>query len=821
MIDSLLQYLADRMGVEPPRAGEAVAPHIRFEQPWPQWALLSVVVGGSAFVIWLYRRETRASGLMKAVLASLRIALILLTVFLLSEAALSVDRTGLPYLALLVDDSASEQIADQYEKPEAQAQAAALAADAVAKAASAPGAPGKAEPKKAKDDETTRLAVAKGLLLNDDAAMLRTLQKQHRVRLYLVSNATRLLAEIDRPEDVAPAAEKLRAVEPVGAQTRLGDGLRQVLTELRGAPPSALILVSDGQTTEGEPLAKAAEVAARKGVPLFAVGVGSAEPARDLELTDLLVDDVVFVDDAVRFQAKLSARGFEGKKVVVRLRERPAGAKPDEPGREIKSIEVDAPPDGKPARVEIVHDPKETGDKSFVLEVEPRPRELQVDNNRIERTVSVRKEKLKVLLVESEPRYEFRYLKNYLEREETIDLSVVLLSSDPEYSEQDRSAIPVFPASKEDLFAYDVVLFGDVDASYLSQTQMRNLSEFATEKGGGVLFIAGELFNPLSYRGTPLEALLPIELADARNPSAVGSPVAPFHPELTLEGRTSPIFRFGGDEAESARIWQDLPESFWYLEAPRKKPGALVLVDHASATGSDGKLPLILYQFAGSGRTMFHAFDDTWRWRFRSGDRYFGRFWVQTIRFLARSRLAGKRQAELQTDRRAYERGQPIQIRVRFPNPGLVPLDDETSVQVERQGGAGRTLKLRRSPTARNVFEGVLSQAAEGEYTARLLPPPVLDGPIPTAGFRVESPAGEFEKVQMNESELRRAAAATAGAYYPATAAAGLLGDLPKPSKVPLETDPPIPLWNSWPILALFLTLLASEWILRKRARMV
>jgi len=809
LIESLLQQLADRLGVEPPRPGEAVTPHIRFEQPWPQWALLAVVLGGSAFIIWLYRRETRAPAGAKALLAGLRISLLLLTVFLLSEAALSVDRTGLPYLAVLVDDSASGRIADQYADPAAQAEAVALASGAAPAGGVREG------------READRLSVAKGLLLKDDAALLRALQKQHRLRLYLVSNATRLLAEVDRPEDVAAAAEKLRAVEPVGAQTRLGDGVRQVLTELRGSPPSALILLSDGQTTEGEPLGKAVELAARKGVPLFSVGVGSAEPARDLELTDLLVDDVVFADDAVRFQAKLSARGFAGDKVTLRLRERPPGSPDDAPGVVIKSIEVDAPPDGKPARVEIVHAPKETGEREFVLEVDPRPRELQVDNNRIERVVSVRKEKLKVLVVEGEPRYEFRYLKNYLEREETIDLSVVLLSSDPEYSEQDRSAIPVFPASKEELFAFDVVLFGDVDPAYLSQSQMQNLSEFAAEKGGGVLFVAGELFSPLAYRGTPLEALLPIDLADARDPAALGTPVAPFHPELTLEGRNSPIFRFGADEAESARIWQELPDSYWYFEAPRRKPGALVLAEHASATGSDGRLPLIVYQFAGAGRTMFHAFDDTWRWRFRAGDRYFGRFWVQTIRFLARSRLAGRRQAEVQTDRRAYERGQPIQVRVRFPNPGLAPAGDAASVQVEGRGGPSRTVELRRSPNARNVFEGVVAQAPEGEYTVRLLPPPVLDGPIPTAGFRVEAPAGEFERVQMNEPELRRASAAASGAYFPAVAASGLLDGLPKPSKVPLDTDPPIPLWNSWPLLALFLTLLTSEWILRKRARMV
>ncbi len=81
------------------------------------------------------------------------------------------------------------------------------------------------------------------------------------------------------------------------------------------------MLLSDGQTTEGEPLGKAAELAERKGVPVYAIGLGSAERARDIELTELLVDDVVFVDDAVRFQAKLSAGGFAGEKAVVHLKE--------------------------------------------------------------------------------------------------------------------------------------------------------------------------------------------------------------------------------------------------------------------------------------------------------------------------------------------------------------------------------------------------------------------------------------------------------------------------------------------------------------------
>ncbi len=825
--DWILQKLADQLGVAPARAGEAISPHIRFEQPWTQWVLVFTVLGGAGFIAWIYRHEGRVAAATKIILATLRIMLVLLAVFMLSEAVLSVERKGLPYLTILVDDSASEQINDQYEDPETQSKLDALAAPAEA-LPNAPGAipPGgggsQAAPVATGDGtaRTSRLAIAKGLLLQDNGKLIRDLQKRYKVRIYRVSNSARLVADVDRPDALGRAVESVRSMTAEGTQTRLGDGVRQVLTELRGAPPSAIVLLSDGQTTEGEPLSKAADLAARKGVPLYTIGLGSPEKARDLELTELLVDDVVFVDDAVRFQAKLSARGFDGQKVEVRLKEREPGSTDPKSDQVLETKILEAPRDGQPARVELVYRPKVTGERTFIIEVDPRPRELQTDNNRIERVITVRKEKLKVLYVDSEPRYEYRYLKNYLDREESIDLSVVLLSSDPEYSEQDRAALPTFPASKNDLFTYDVVLFGDADTSFLSQSQMQNLVQFVTEKGGGLLFIAGESFDPLSYHRTPLELLLPVELADARNPTAVGAGISSFRPELTVEGRSNPIFRLGDNDVESMNIWGQLPELFWYFEAPRKKPAAIVLAEHPTATGSEGKIPLIVYQFLGAGKVMFHAFDDTWRWRFRAGDRFFGRFWVQTIRFMARSRLVGQRQAEIQTDRRRYQRGQPIQFRVRFPNPGLAPSGDDLTIQVQRKGQGPRKLTLKPMAGAKNVFEGALPQAAEGEYEVRLLPPPSLDRPV-TAEFRVEAPINERERIEMNEPELRKAAEATHGKFYTPLAAEALLKDLPEPSKTPLDTDPPIPLWNTWPVLALFLGLITAEWVIRKRKQMV
>src|SRR5262245_42531565 len=218
-MDKLLRTLAGRVGVEPARAGEALVPQVRFEQPWPQWQLLLIGLGSLALIAWIYRREGSAPGWYKAMLAALRYALVLLALFLLSEAVLSVERTGLPPFLVLIDDSASAGVEDQYGDARQTEAASALAAAAQKPMAS-------------------RLAVAQGWLARDDAKVLRELQKNHKVKLYLVSTAARPFAAIDKPEDVGPAVQQLLdKVEPVGGQSRLGDGVEQVLTEHRGVPP--------------------------------------------------------------------------------------------------------------------------------------------------------------------------------------------------------------------------------------------------------------------------------------------------------------------------------------------------------------------------------------------------------------------------------------------------------------------------------------------------------------------------------------------------------------------------------------------------------
>ena len=213
-------------------------------------------------------------------------------------------------------------------------------------------------------------------------------------------------------------------------------------------------------------------------MPLFLVGLGSDQPVRELKLSDLLVDDVVFVDDIVNFQFKLTATGFQGAKVPVVLRQE---GKPEVLAR----IEVTVGPDGQSQEVRLSYRPQEVGQFPLRDRKPSRRGVAAADNTRLARTIQVRKEKIRVLLVQAYPSFEYRFLRNMLARDETIELHTVLQDADVEYTEQDKASLRVFPVRRDELFAYDVIILGDVNPALLSAASLRNLADFVDQPGKG------------------------------------------------------------------------------------------------------------------------------------------------------------------------------------------------------------------------------------------------------------------------------------------------------------------------------------------------
>ncbi len=550
----------------------------------------------------------------------------------------------------------------------------------------------------------------------------------------------------------------------------------------------------------------------RRGVPLFVVGTGDQRPVCDLKLTDLLVDEVVFVDDIVSFEIKLTGTGFEDREVEIQLKQE---GKPEVLTRTTVKIEGQ----GKTQQARLHYRPKQEGEFRYRVEVLPLEGELQIDNNAQERTVRVRKEKIRVLLVAGYPNYEFRYMRNMLARDNTIELNTVLQDADVKSAEQDATALHVFPVRREEIFSYDVIILGDVDPRQLGRSAMKNLVEFVGQpaKGGALILISGPRHMPLGFRDTPLVALLPVKLGGIRAPLPDRTITEGFVARPTDLGLANPAMQLGDTPNETLEIWQNLPPLYWMLETPELKMGARVLAVNPRRAGPDGHpLPLICLQYVGAGKVLFHATDETWRWRWRAGDTFFARYWVQMIRYLSRSKLfGGEGSVVLSTDRREYRQGRPVRFRLRFSDPRRAPADDEgATVVVEQQGRQTRSIKLRRG-RSQGIFEGVLPAVASGRYHAWLSSPSVEDLAA-SVDFEVSAPIGEFENVRMDETAMQRAAEETKGRYYSVAESDRLLKDLPPGRQVPVATLPPRPLWNRWPLLMLFLALIVTEWIGRK-----
>jgi hypothetical protein len=349
---------------------------------------------------------------------------------------------------------------------------------------------------------------------------------------------------------------------------------------------------------------------------------------------------------------------------------------------------------------------------------------------------------------------------------------------------------------------------------------MQNIYEFATVRGGGVVFIAGPKFTPLAFRDTPLAPLFPMDLDTVRLPDPDAIVREEFRPRLTALGQASATMQLADSPADNERLWRDsLPKLRWYATAPSVRPGVRVLAEHPTALGDNGRpLPMICLQFVGAGKVLFHATDETHRWRFRVGDAYFARYWIQSIRYLCRAKLlASGRTAELDTDRDEYRRGDVVSLRVRFFDDRLAPqADDGVTLVVQRAAGQRRSVTLRRNAAERGIFEGTAGQLPDGEYRAWIATP-TLAGQPPAKEFTIVAPPGELARTRMDAAELATAAKTSLGKFYRFQDAGDLIDDLPRGRQVRIESLPPRPIWNAPLLAGLFVLLIAGEWLLRKR----
>lgn len=743
----------------------------------PIWLVVSVALLSAFFAWWIYWAERgRAGKGVRCLLGVLRFALLMTVLWMLAGWSWLRFKSDPPEIVFMFDNSTSMNTRD------------------------------------ASDDEqsgTTRLERAIALFESLDRKQRQEWLEAYRARWFTVADT------LDSQDFDFISSGRIEP-RPIaeGSHSRLGEGLLAVLERQAGRGTAAIVFITDGINTSGATLADAADAARRAAIPLYTVSVGRQVEMPDLRLADLLHEQQVYLGDQVIVEAAVVAMDVESNSTNVVLEDAANGQVLDEARISVSNAQSQVT-----ARLSFV--PERAGEIRLRARVTPVEGESQLDNNTLETTVIVEDKTIRVLMVSEYPSYEFRFLKNFLQRTvqageavSSFDVHSVLQKSDPEYVDQNLAALRLVPSNPRLLEEYDVFVFGEFEAQLVSGSAQQTIYEAVTQGGAGCIFLYGGRDPLTQLQGWPLENLLPIQRSGSGSREA--SIALPFRWQPTPLGTTALPMQLGASPVQSLEIWKTLPPLTALCPVEQPKVGAQVVAE-AVALNGQVRHDLLITQFAGAGRTALQATDETYRWTsFQGSDFYYQRYWGQMLRWLARGRLRdADTESELMVDPQQPRYGQPVRIQAKLDPNQSKPVE----VTLASGEGEQQRLKLARSPQTPGLYDAILTNLLPGSYRA-VLSQPALERP-PNVDFRVTAPPGEQADLRANIEGLQQLAERTRGRYYHASEAEQLFAELPSGKATRLGSLPPLPLWNSPWVAAMFVLMITAEWILRRRAQML
>jgi len=734
---------------------------------WPAWALAALIVaaaGGLALLIrWRLRRATPELRSWRGWLIwGLQSALLALVLLLLWQPAMMVSELNSQQniIAVVVDDSRSMGIADSDGKAR---EAAALAA------------------------------------LSD--SVLAGLQKRFQTRVY------RLGRELTRVDGA-------QGIRPVEAATHIGDGLKQLATETADVPLGAIVLLSDGSQntagTGGSGISLDALQALRnRRLPVHTVGFGKEEPAHDVEIEDVSVAASATAKARIAATISLTQHGYAGQKAKLTVNDRE---------KSLAEREITLLTDGRVQTEALFFPTGAAGAKSLTFRVEPLPGEENLANNTVTRPILVSDAKRRILYVEGEPRWEYKFIRRAEENDPTVQLVSMLRTSENKIYRQGirdpNELADGFPARPEDLFSYAGIIIGSVDADYFTSLQQELLREYVDHRGGGILFLGGRYsLSDGGWGASSLNDLLPTFLPTGnhnfhRNAATV---------ELTPEGVDSPITQILDDPEKNAQRWKKLTYLADYEDAGAPKPGATVLAD---LNAGRRKLPLLITESYGHGRTAIMATGGTWRWQMSEalGDPSHNLFWQQLLRWLIAESpgpviasmperlLMDEGQARLtaQVRDRQFQQARNAHVTAHILGP------EDVNVLVD----------LTPSEETPGLYQTEWTAEKPGTYVAEVLAesagsqPQELGRDVVT--FQREDGVAENFHTEQNRHLLQQLASETGGRYWKSSDLKNLPRDISY-SEAGISVRSTKELWDMPIVFVLLLGLPIGEWLLRRK----
>jgi uncharacterized membrane protein len=604
--------------------------------------------------------------------------------------------------------------------------------------------------------------------------------------------------------DRAEAVENFDTLPAPGATTRLGDSVLRVLRQAGTASLGAIILLSDGADNSGAISPEQLAEIGGYGVPVHTIGIGREKIPEDVELTDVVLPGKALPDSSL--SARVNIRHDGGGEARVKVYD----------GDEFlaaRTVDLDEKDTSTSAWLEFKL--RGTGHRDLRFSVDPIPGERELRNNVQTRVINIPETSYRVLYVEGEPRWEYKFMRRALEGDVSVNLVGLLQVSPNKFYRQGVDSPAEleegFPADQETLYPFQAVIIGSIPAASFTSEQQELLRDFVSVRGGSLMLLAGP--NGLGDGGwgnTVLNDALPAVLSDSGNTFNR----ARAHVTLTPLGRESPMLKLSDDLAGNDKLWKELPDIADYQAIGALRPAAVTLLEY---TVDNRAQPLLVAQPYGRGHSYILATGGTWRWQMSLPveDQRHESFWRQLIRGLVapvpeRFELSGE------------IHGDELAIHAEVRDARHAPESDISVAAVLTQSsGEPVTLNLRPVPAQPGIFSGAVRTDVPGRVNIEVITSRD-DTPVASARMTLYNDAGNAEafSLRLNRTILERLAEVSGGQYWNA----GDLARLPDAiqlSRAGITEQDLRPLWDAPLVFLLLVLLKAGEWGLRRRWRTI
>jgi hypothetical protein len=681
-------------------------------------------------------------------------------------------------------------------------------------------------------------------VIADDANWLLKLGEQYRIRKYLFAG------QLESADDFA-------SWDGSQYESNIEGALDSVRTRFPSQPPSAIVLISDGKSTNRNAISQSLTKQDGSAIPIYPVWIPpQGDLRRDLWIKDVSVQTSDFETAPVSISVRLGHRGFSSENIEVRLE--------DLKHTTLETQTIQITDNTKAPLVRFQFRPKESGSQGYKVVCRPMRDipglEMTLENNHRYVAIDRAMGPYRILYLSGRPNWEYKFLQRALSEDAEISLTALvrIAKKQPKFSfrakgnedtnplfsgfediseeEKEKYDQPVFarlgivgkdeltkgfPKDAQELFAYSMIILDDLETEFFTVDQLQLLRQFLSQRGGTLLVLGGqESMRGRAFRDSGLGQLLPVygdpTEADLIIPGIEQQVEDPVRLKLSREGWLVPFLRLHDNQADESTRLERMPAFEVWNSTSQIKVGARVLIEGELPDGN--KLPMLVVQKFGKGTAGALLVGDLWRWALADRQELISPFyqgWRQLIRGLMidipkRVQMDGrvdkgqnsKRKIEIQVLDDKFSSMDNALVEVQITPPKSEVMVVKAMASLDKAGLYETSFLMRDSGVYR-----VIGQARAPDGT--------LIGEAQLA-FVHEPEALELADCSMDENALKSMALPSGGELVPYRELDSLIDKIPV-DQLRYTQNRMVPIWHTPWLLGLSVGCLAIEWWWRRR----